>query len=68
MFNDFTIPEEGKLSPYTAMVLFSVGVLVSNFVFNTYIMKKPFTGTPVSFGQYFKGSFQKSSCRFFLEG
>ncbi len=58
MFNDFTIPEEGKISPYTAMVLFAVGVLVSNFVFNTYIMKKPFTGTPVSFGQYFKGSFK----------
>jgi len=65
MFNDFTIPEEGKLSPYTAMVLFSVGVLVSNFVFNTYIMKKPFTGTPVSFGQYFKGSFKNHLAGFF---
>ncbi|HMK19063.1 MAG TPA: GRP family sugar transporter [Chitinophagaceae bacterium] len=58
MFSDFTIPEEGKISPYTAMVLFAVGILVSNFVFNTYIMKKPFTGTPVSFDQYFKGSFK----------
>ena len=58
MFSDSTIPEDGKLSPYTAMVFFSVGVLVSNFVFNTYIMKKPFTGIPVSFGQYFKGSFK----------
>ncbi len=65
MFNDFTIPEEGKLSPYTAMVFFSVGVLVSNFVFNTYIMKKPFTGTPVSFGQYFKGSFKNHLAGFF---
>ena len=65
MFNDFTIPEEGKISPYTAMVLFAVGVLVSNFVFNTYIMKKPFTGTPVSFGQYFKGSFKNHLAGFF---
>ena len=65
MFNDFTIPEEGKLSPYTAMVFFSVGVLVSNFVFNTYIMKKPFTGAPVSFDQYFKGSFKNHLAGFF---
>jgi len=65
MFNDFTIPEEGKLSPYTAMVFFSVGVLASNFVFNTYIMKKPFTGAPVSFDQYFKGSFKNHLAGFF---
>jgi len=65
MFNDFTIPEEGKISPYTAMVFFAVGVLLSNFVFNTYIMKKPFAGTPVSFGQYFKGSFKNHLAGFF---
>ena len=65
MFNDFTIPEEGKISPYTAMVFFAVGILISNFVFNTYIMKKPFTGTPVSFGQYFKGSFKNHLAGFF---
>ena len=65
MFNDFTIPEEGKISPYTAMVFFAVGILISNFVFNTYIMKKPFAGTPVSFGQYFKGSFKNHLAGFF---
>ena len=65
MFNDFTIPEEGKISPYTAMVFFAVGVLLSNFVFNTYIMKKPFTGTPVSFDQYFKGNFKNHLAGFF---
>jgi glucose uptake protein len=58
MFSNFTLPEAGKISPYTAMVFFSIGVLASNFVFNTYIMKKPVTGAPVSFGQYFKGSFR----------
>ncbi|HRH51175.1 MAG TPA: GRP family sugar transporter [Panacibacter sp.] len=58
MFSDFTIPEAGKLSPYTAMVLFAVGILLSNLIFNTYIMKKPFVGAPVSFGQYFKGGFR----------
>ena len=65
MFNDFTIPEESKISPYTAMVFFAVGILISNFVFNTYIMKKPFAGTPVSFGEYFKGSFKNHLAGFF---
>jgi len=58
MFSDFNVPEEGKLSPYTAMVFFSAGILISNFIFNTYIMMKPVTGEPVSFRQYFKGSFR----------
>lgn len=58
MFSDFTIPEAGKLSPYTAMVFFAIGILLSNFIFNTYIMKKPFVGAPVSFSQYFKGGFR----------
>ncbi|MBG9377170.1 multidrug DMT transporter permease [Panacibacter sp. DH6] len=56
MFPDFAVPEPGKLSPYTAMVLFAIGILASNFIFNTYIMYRPFTGTPVSYKDYFKGS------------
>jgi glucose uptake protein len=49
--------EPGKLSPYTAIVLFSVGLLVSNFLWNTLVMIKPFSGSPVPFGDYFtKGS------------
>jgi len=49
--------ESGKLSPYTAVVLFSAGVLVSNLVWNTAIMLRPFTGEPVPFMDYFtKGS------------
>jgi glucose uptake protein len=55
MFSDFTVPISGKLSPYTAMVFFAIGIVVSNFIFNTYIMKKPFAGEPVGFNQYFKG-------------
>src|SRR5258705_7465618 len=65
MFGDFNVPEPGKISPYTAMLFFAVGILVSNFVFNTYIMKKPFTGTAVSFSQYFKGSFGNHLAGFF---
>jgi glucose uptake protein len=51
------ILEAGKLSPYTAVVLFSAGVLLSNFLWNTAIMLRPFTGGPVPFTDYFtKGS------------
>jgi glucose uptake protein len=51
------ILESGKLSPYTAIVLFSVGVLASNFLWNSIIMAKPFVGDPVPFMDYFrKGS------------
>ncbi|MEO7394050.1 MAG: multidrug DMT transporter permease [Chitinophagaceae bacterium] len=58
MFSDFTLPETGKIGPYTAMVVFAVGILLSNFIFNTYIMKEPFVGEPVIFSQYFKGGFR----------
>src|SRR5262245_17805218 len=51
--------EPGKLSPYTAVVLFSAGLLISNFLWNSIMMIKPFTGPPVPFGDYFsKGSFK----------
>jgi glucose uptake protein len=49
--------EAGKLSPYTAIVLFSAGLLASNFLWNSLMMIKPLTGEPVPFGDYFtKGS------------
>ncbi len=49
--------QAGKLSPYTAVVLFSAGLLVSNFLWNSILMAKPFVGDPVPFGDYFtKGS------------
>ena len=54
--NSFEHPEAGKVTPYTAIVIFTVGVLLSNFLFNTLAMRKPFVGEPVNYGQYFKGS------------
>lgn len=56
--DNFASPEAGKVTPYTAIVIFSLGVLASNFLFNTLVMKKPFIGEPVTYGQYFKGSFR----------
>jgi glucose uptake protein len=53
MSTDFITLEPGKLSPYTAIVMFSVGLLASNFLWNTIVMKRPFVGPPVSFGDYF---------------
>jgi len=58
MFLDFQVPEAGKLSPYTAVVVFAVGVFLSNFLFNTLLMKWPFVGTPVTYGDYFRGTFR----------
>jgi len=52
---DLAKPEEaGKLTSYTALVLFSLGLFLSSFVFNTIVMAKPFVGEPVPFGDYFK--------------
>jgi glucose uptake protein len=53
MSADFINLEPGKLSPYTAVVLFSAGLLASNFLWNSLVMIKPFTGEPVPFGDYF---------------
>ena len=55
MFPVFTNPEPGKLSPYTSVVLFAAGVFLSNFIFNTWLMRRPFVGAPVSYLDYFKG-------------
>jgi glucose uptake protein len=56
MVTSFEAPEAGKLTPYSAILFFAIGVLVSNFLFNYLIMKRPFEGTPVSFNDYRKGS------------
>ncbi len=53
MATDFANPEAGKLTPYTAVFIFSVGLLLSSFLWNTIVMKKPFVGEPVSLGSYF---------------
>ena len=56
MVANFEVPEAGKLTPYTAIFFFAIGTLISNFLFNYLIMKRPFEGTPLSFKDYTKGS------------
>jgi len=53
MTTNFTTSEVGKLTPYSAVVIFSIGLFLSNFLWNTFFMYKPVTGTPVSYKQYF---------------
>lgn len=54
MSADFAHLEAGKLGPYTALVFFSAGLLLSNFLWNTLVMLRPFQGDPVSPGDYFR--------------
>ena len=56
MGTDFVNPQIGKLTPYTAIVIFSTGILISNFLFNYILMKKPIDGPPLDIKDYFKGS------------
>jgi glucose uptake protein len=53
--NNFESPEPEKMTPYTAFVVFAMGILVSNFLFNTIMMKRPLEGAPLSYADYFKG-------------
>jgi glucose uptake protein len=57
MVTDFVAPEPGRLTPYTAVLFFAIGVVISNLLFNYLIMKKPFEGEPLTFKDYAKGTF-----------
>jgi glucose uptake protein len=46
--------EAGKLGPYSAVVFFALGLVLSNFVLNPLVMWKPFAGAPVPLGDYFR--------------
>lgn len=56
--NNFVHPAAGMLTPYSAFFIFALGILASNFVFNTLIMHKPFEGAPVSYKDYINGNFK----------
>jgi glucose uptake protein len=51
---DFSNPTAGMLTPYTAVFVFSIGIFISNFVFNTYFMYRPLNGEKVTYKDYFK--------------
>ena len=59
---NFNFPAIGMMTPYSAIFVFSIGVLLSNFVFNTLVMKCPFVGEKVSYSEYFKGNTKTHIC------
>lgn len=52
---NFVNPAAGKMTPYSAVFIFSLGIFASNFIFNTLLMKKPISGPPMNYKMYFKG-------------
>ena len=54
MSSDFVHPEEGKMGPYAAVVVFSAGLFLSNFLWNSIVMARPFEGNPVPFSSYLR--------------
>ncbi len=59
MIRDFAVPEAGKFTPYTASVIFSLGLILSNFLWNSYLMYRPLSGEKATYRDYFtKGNFR----------
>jgi glucose uptake protein len=54
MSTDYTNLTAGLFTPYTAVFIFSIGIFLSNFVFNTFFMYKPVSGEKVSYSDYFR--------------
>ena len=54
--NNFESPTPGMATPYSAFFIFAVGIFLSNIVFNTIVMRRPFEGRPVTYAAYFRGS------------
>lgn len=52
--SDFGPADAGKITSYTAVVLFSVGALVSTAVFNPLFMARPVEGEPVRISEWIK--------------
>jgi glucose uptake protein len=54
MSQDFVRLTPGRMGPYSAVFLLTTGMFLSNFVWNTIMMKVPTKGDPVRYGEYFK--------------
>lgn len=50
---NFVHPAAGLMTPYSAVFIFAIGVLLSNFLWNTLFMYKPISGERVSYADYF---------------
>jgi glucose uptake protein len=62
MVTDNLSPEKGKFTAYGAFFVFAIGIYISNFLWNSYVMAKPFSGRPVKYKEYFlNGNFKLHS-------
>ena len=50
---DFANPDAGLMTPYSAAVVFGIGLLLSNVIFLIPLMYKPIIGEPAKLGEYF---------------
>jgi glucose uptake protein len=50
---DFKTLDLGRFGPYAAVLVFSLGSFVSNFVFNGYLMAHPFKGLTAKYSAFF---------------
>ena len=58
MISDFRHPEPGRLTPYSAMFVFTSGVLLSNLLWNSFFMYRPVSCQPTALG----GTRSRPSC------
>lgn len=50
---NFKVVAPGDLTPYAAVFIFTIGVFLSNFIFNSWFMYKPVSGNRVTYKDYF---------------
>ena len=55
MITNFATPEAGRLTLYTALVMFCCGAFLSTIPLNAYFMKYPLAGTKIPVNEYFRG-------------
>jgi glucose uptake protein len=47
------------MEPFAAVFIFSIGLFISNFIWNSWVMARPFVGEKVRYSQYFSdGNFK----------
>jgi len=60
-------PDVG-LGPYSTMVFFGVGVVMSTFVLNLFFMNLPIEGDPLEFSDFFSGTLKQHAAGFMAGG
>jgi len=53
-FNTRALTSAHPLTPYSIALFFALGAFVCCFFFNTWLMRRPLTGTPVRWSEYFR--------------